>query len=182
MNQQRLICLGRNKDIIRYNNFGRTLVGLCCIYDIHIVNGRCSGDSDGNYTCIANEGHSVEDYHLTLSELFPFISYFNIEMRDESDLLSHLQCEVIPDPIATDPEPPRISIDKLNWRNSSKDMFIETFNDNLIECRNDILHTIDGNINEAVLYIVNLYQTSAKSCRMVVSDRNPAVTSQPEWW
>ena len=106
-------------------------------------------------------------------------------MTDESDhspLLSHLNFEVIPDPFVTDPEPPCISIAKLNWRNGSKGKFIETFNDNLIESRNDMLHTIDGNINEAVLSIVNLYQTSAKSCRMVVSDRKPAVTSQPEWW
>ena len=90
MSQLRLICLGRNKDIIRYNNFGRILVDLCCTYNIHIVNGRCSDDSDDNYTCIANEGHSVVDYHLASSELFPFISYFNVEMRDESDLLSFL--------------------------------------------------------------------------------------------
>ena len=40
-------------------------------------------------------------------------------------------------------------------------MFIETFNDNLIESRNGILQNIDGNINEAVLSIVNLYHTSA---------------------
>ena len=74
---------------IRYNNFGRILVDLCCTYNIHILNGRCSNDSDGNYTCIANEGHSLVDYHLASSELFPFIPYFNVEMRDESDLLSH---------------------------------------------------------------------------------------------
>ena len=81
--------------------------------------------------------------------------------------MSHLNFEVVLDPFVTDDEPPCISIDKLNWRNSSKGMFIETFNDNLIESRNDILQNIDGNINEAVLYIGNLYHTSAKSCRMV---------------
>jgi len=71
-------------------------------------------------------------------------------MRDESDLLSHLNCEVVLDPIATDDEPPCISSDKLKWRDSSKGMFIETVNDNLIESRNDIMQNIDGNINEAV--------------------------------
>ena len=93
--------------------------------------------------------------------------------------MSHLNFEVIPDPIVTDDEPPCISIDKLKWRDSSKGMFIETFNGNLIESRNGILQNIDGNINEAVLSIVNLYHTSAKSCRMAVSE--PAITSQPEW-
>ena len=38
------------------------------------------------------------------------------------------------------------------------------------------------NILSLSLSFVNLYNTSAKSCRMVVSDRKPAVTSQPEWW
>jgi len=75
--------------------------------------------------------------------------------------LSHLKVEVIPDPIITDPEPPCISIDKLKWRDSLKGMFIETFNDNLMESRNDMLQNIDGNINEAVLSIVSLYHTSA---------------------
>jgi len=80
MSQLRLICLGRNKDIIRYNNFGRILVDLCCTYNIHIENGRCTVDSDDNYTCNANEGYSVVDYHLVSPELFPFISYFNVEI------------------------------------------------------------------------------------------------------
>ena len=36
----------RSKDI-RGNNYGKLLVNLCCLFDIHILNGRFTGDSDG---------------------------------------------------------------------------------------------------------------------------------------
>jgi hypothetical protein len=59
-----------NKDNSRYNNFGKYLVELCCTYNIHIVNGRCGNDKVGNFTCVANDGLSVVDYHIASTELF----------------------------------------------------------------------------------------------------------------
>ena len=51
---------------------------------MHFINGRLFDDSEGNFTCIANDGASVVDYNIASSKLFSKISYFNIKDRDES--------------------------------------------------------------------------------------------------
>ena len=73
----------KNKDN-RSNLFGTTLAELCCIFDMHIINGCLFDVSEGNFTCIANDGASVVDYNIASSNLFSKISYFTIEDHDES--------------------------------------------------------------------------------------------------
>ena len=41
----------------------------------------------GNFTCLTNNGASVVDYHVVSTELFSQITYFCVEIRDESDHL-----------------------------------------------------------------------------------------------
>ena len=67
-----------------YNRFGLSLIELCCTYDIHLLNGRFSGDSLGNYTCVANNGVSTVDYMICSSELFPYICDFSVLENDKS--------------------------------------------------------------------------------------------------
>ena len=74
-----------NRDNLRANNFGKSLVNLCCIFDVHFLNGRFSSDIDGNFTCISNDGASVVDYMLASSGLFYYIKDFCVIDRDESD-------------------------------------------------------------------------------------------------
>jgi len=74
-----------NKDNKHYNLFCISIVELCCTHYLHILNGRMFDDNSGNYTCIANGGHSVVDYYIASSDLFKNISYFNIENNDISD-------------------------------------------------------------------------------------------------
>ena len=49
-----------------------------------MLNGRFSGDSLGNYTCVANNGVSTVDYMICSSELFPYICDFSVLENDES--------------------------------------------------------------------------------------------------
>ena len=64
-----------NKDSLRYNTFGRTLVNFCCSHDMHILNGRFN-DHEGNYTCFSSDGASVVDYIIASEELFKNITFF----------------------------------------------------------------------------------------------------------
>ena len=41
-----------NKDCERCNLFGKTLVELCCVHNMHIMNARLHDDVDGNFTCL----------------------------------------------------------------------------------------------------------------------------------
>ena len=73
-----------NLDYVRYNNYGKTLVELCCCNNMHIVNGRLHDDVRGNFTCINHNGASVVDNNIASRDLFPYISQFGIENRDVS--------------------------------------------------------------------------------------------------
>ena len=66
------------------NNFGLSLIELCKVYNVHILNGRFPGDIEGETTCVANEGSSVVDYIIASSNLFQFITDFEVPDRSES--------------------------------------------------------------------------------------------------
>ena len=69
-----------------YNLFGITLAELCCTFDIHIINGRLFNDSDGNFTCIANDGASVVDYSIASSKLF-FLTFHTLRGCQLSNII-----------------------------------------------------------------------------------------------
>ena len=73
----------RSKDQSQ-NNFGLSLIKLCKTYGIHILNGRSPGDSEGEITCIANDGSSIVDYFIASRSLFQSVSSFKVENRSES--------------------------------------------------------------------------------------------------
>ncbi len=75
----------QTKDRIRYNSFGRSLVELCRLLNVHMLNGRTNGDRHGEFTCTANDGCSLVDYNIVSTELFESINTFRIEDRCESD-------------------------------------------------------------------------------------------------
>ena len=65
----------KTKDNV-YNNFGLSLIDLCCTFDVHALNGRMFDDLQGNFACTANNGTSKVDYMLASSSLFNIISNF----------------------------------------------------------------------------------------------------------
>ena len=68
-----------------YNNFGISLLDLCCSFNIHVLNGRAFDDMNGEITCVANNGRSVVDYILASTSLFDSFSHFEVGSEDFSD-------------------------------------------------------------------------------------------------
>ena len=46
------------------NHFGRSLLDFYFLFDLMIVNGTCSVDTDGEFTFVSSNGSSVVDYFL----------------------------------------------------------------------------------------------------------------------
>ena len=46
-------------------------IELYCTYGIHVLNGRLFRDTDGNFTCIANNGSSTVDYMIASTQFIP---------------------------------------------------------------------------------------------------------------
>ena len=57
------------------NRFGISLLDLCCMYNIHVLNGRLFEDVKGEITCVANAGRSVVDYMVASTSLFDSFTY-----------------------------------------------------------------------------------------------------------
>ena len=57
---------------------GKDLLEFCICNQIRILNGRCFGDSSGNFTCIKPNGCSVVDYVLVSQNLFHDILYMGV--------------------------------------------------------------------------------------------------------
>jgi hypothetical protein len=77
--------VGHGKVNIRGNNYIKCLVNLCCLFDIHILNGRFPSDKDGEFTCVSNDDSSVVDFMIASFSPFSYIKDFEVLARDESD-------------------------------------------------------------------------------------------------
>ena len=178
----------KNKDD-RFNLFGTTLAELCCTFDMHIINGRRFDDSEGNFTCIANDGASVVDYNIASSKLFSKISYFTIEDRDESvhfpiycqftfprqNRLMHTREK--PDKFST-----QSNLNLLRWNEELKGSFLTLFREKLAISKNDISRQINENIDTAIESITNIYiYISAAKC-MFKPSKVRKLSAQPPWW
>ena len=67
------------------NRFGISLLDLCCMYNIHVLNGRLFEDVKGEITCVANAWRSVVDYMLASTSLFDSFTNFKVGSEDFSD-------------------------------------------------------------------------------------------------
>lgn len=57
---------------------GRDLLDLCICHQIRILNGRCFGNTTGNYTCFKQNGCSVVDYLLASESLLSKVLYMHV--------------------------------------------------------------------------------------------------------
>ena len=69
-----------NRDLLRGNNIGKSLVQLCGIIDIHFSNGRFEGDREE-----ISHVFQITGSLLSMSELFEYIRNFSVLDRSESD-------------------------------------------------------------------------------------------------
>ena len=101
---------------------------------MHIVNGRFVDECYGNFTCIANGGHSVVDSHIVSSELFKCIAHFNVQNFDDSDyfpLYAQLKFQTTEKLQKEQVElSDTIRYDRYIWRKYGHETFIENFTRN----------------------------------------------------
>ena len=68
----------RDQAIPNCNSNGKQLINLCKEFDLRILNGRCLGDSMGQYTCFNWNGCSVVDYCVASDELLNDVLSFQV--------------------------------------------------------------------------------------------------------
>ena len=83
--------------IMSRNNSDKLLLNLWKETRIRILNGRTTGDLNGQPTCITYNGSSHVDYTLTSEELLKLVGYF--EVHDFTSLTNHrpISCGIFAD-------------------------------------------------------------------------------------
>lgn len=82
-----------NKDTF-ISTRGRQLNELCIQSGMRILNGRCLGDTLGNFTSYQPAGNSVIDYFIVSDSLLPYINFFKVHEYDGS-LSDHCKISVM---------------------------------------------------------------------------------------
>ncbi len=141
----------RNNSDVTKNIYGTWLTDLCISTKLCILNGRCTGDLSGKFTCYRPKGESVVDYHIISKSLFDLVQYINV--KDLTIWSDHcpVACSLRIEPpemenIATIPlcnAPP-----SYIWDENSKENFILSLNahrDQITQFENLSFANIDSN-------------------------------------
>lgn len=175
--------ISRNTRDTELNRFGKTLIDLCCTYDIHLLNGRFPGDECGNFTCTANRGKSVVDYFIMSTTLFDRVSDFYIDIADFSDHFpvvcsiklgcdKHLNNETVNEQLR-----PIVS---YKWNESLR----ETFRGQFETMFNDFYTSVnDTNVLEKRSEFEQIFKTVGKCMKQRQTNKTDTKRhTQPEWW
>ncbi|CAG2242681.1 unnamed protein product [Mytilus edulis] len=179
-------CKRSNKDKIT-NNFGRSLIQLCCAKDLYILNGRKHNDRDGEFTYMCANGASVIDYIISSYNIFRWISHFSVLSVDLSKHLPISCCLDIPvsGHVENGEEYCNEKQIRFKWNSNKaqlcKDLIV---NPTSLAGLNDILELIDSNTNDAAKALVSHLQNICTeagllSCHNKSSER--AINNQ-EWF
>lgn len=152
--------------------------------NIHILNGRFPGDSEGEITCVANEGSSIVDYMIASSDLFPSIGNFHVCNRSESvhfPVYCFLKLNIARDiDDLTQNNEIVHECSKYKWTDNLKETVLDNFSTVFRNMRQEIVDKITTSINDCVQSIVCLYQTAA-DC-MKTRNRMTSKCKQEPWW
>ena len=80
------------------DEYGKTLIDTCISHNLAIVNGRCTGDNTGQFTCVTSNGKSVVDYYIISKHIFKKVNHMKVfptnEWSDHRQLEMSIQCDL----------------------------------------------------------------------------------------
>ena len=171
----------------KLNNFGKSLLEMCCTCDIHILNGRLCQDKQGNFTCLANSGSSVVDYMIASTSLINSnIIDFRVEDVDFSDhfplscILEFKCCSTEKVTNYNTQKGTQTNWNKMNWKIDLKGQFVSKFADLYHEFCNKVDLENSNSLLESLPTFVELYHTAGKD--MHISTRRFTPSSHAKWW
>ena len=168
------------------NNFGLSLVNLCRTLDVHILNGRFTDDTEGNFTCITPNGASVVDYMIASSDLFEYINKFEVLPWTSNSvhlpILAKLSLEMQCPPV--DVEQFRMR-KRLRWNMEIKQTFITRLNDETsTQLIQDIILCLnEGDIETSIQCIEQvIYYGADADVNQQTKRKYNKITKNKPWW
>ena len=161
------------------NQFGRSLLSLCAILDLSIVNGTIVNSS--NFTYISTHGNSLIDYIIVSPELCKLFSYFSIIYNV---LSPHMPIEATLRSVTVAEDAHNIPTkyrSVLRWRDELLPTFIQNIRLGLVTLEfNEYFSTAVVDINVATSLITELYLKASDCMSYTIS--NKLVPSRNAWF
>ena len=168
------------------NQFGKTLIDFCSTFHCMPLNGKHSGDLQGQFTFISQLGNSVVDYFVVSAD---FVSkthmYFEVGSRVES---SHMPIHLSIRGKQKKPEKEihptqRESITNTKWNSEKVEEFNEAINsDETKERFREALEFLDTNIEKALKTFSDTLLHAGECMRRKVSFSTGAERSTCKWF
>ena len=159
---------------------------MCCAFDIHIMNGRLFDDSEGNFTCFANNGASVVEYIIPSTSLFSKVSHFKIAELDLSDHLPVCCTFNFEIEIQThDEHEESINLDK--WTSyklnpNLRESFLHKFR-NLYNGFQNKWRQTDAKVSTLLPDFIEMYQNAASSMKREMNNNSKVKNKKKSrWW
>lgn len=174
----------KNKDKT-VNTFGKSLIDLCSMYDLCIVNGRNKGDIDGNFTYVYSNGASTIDYFLTSNSLFKRITNMSVL---NCDLSKHfpISCALTffcNESMKTCTENTD-ELMKFRWNVNKSHCCKELYDDTeSAEAVSNVLDLLEIDVNESVNCLIRLLQNICKKAGLLcINKGGKKICNQPDWF
>ncbi len=179
------------------NNLGYSLVNLCSSTNLYIINGRTSGDTEGDYTF---KSTSTLDYFICSFDLVDIIKCFNVLPFNPlfSDGHSPISMELYKDLPPIDPSQVETMCNanqadknsnvspskKINWDRTKSTLFSELLREDSRWSELDIASAENRSpiaVNQLVEHVCKIFVDCADKCGMVkVCFPNHCETRQPK--
>ena len=158
---------------------------IAYLFTIHVLNGRLFEDTNGEITCVANNGSSVVDYILASTDIFDSILHFKVGSEDFSDHFL-LHCTLsLSDINLQDFESFEVNTNEKNWtrfkwKENYKTEFIQLFS-RLFTRFKDKISTGNESVLSHLLEFIDIVQKAGK-CMKVRYNQTKDNKKQPPWW
>ena len=175
------------------NNYGNYLLDLCKQSCVHILNGRCSSNVNGEFTfCSSIGGQSVVDYVLVSTDLFPLLTDFTVGSRDESDHFP-ISCELSGAKVTVADTPPLVNVQsnprvRYEWDTAKRDEYRALLVDETSQVQSaEFLSYIErGDINRAASILIAIVHRAAYAmkCQPLSTPNvnNNKRRTHADWW
>ena len=160
------------------NRFGISLLDLCCMYNIHVLNGRLFEDVKGEITCVV-------DYMVASTSLFDSFTYFKVGCEDFSDhfpLISRINLTCPGQGIQnTNLNMNGNAWRKFKWKENLKDQFIYSSTTLFAELKTKISRANVPIVVNFLPEFINIYINAGKNMACV-NRQQKRRRDQPPWW
>ena len=171
------------------NTQGRSVLEVCKICDLRIVNGRNGLDKDiGRYTCCTHNGRSTVDYVLCSSVYLESIINFNVCDQNQFSDHNALELCILVNPSSISDKLPEIT-HKMIWNHQLVNDFVEALSSAEVnEMLENMVDKIDNNDNittgvEVVDMFTNALRKTADPyfLKKFNNKKRPSNKGHPEW-